>query len=186
MLKARDVEVIAPNFKRRLSGVTSTIVQLVPEQSRRLAIAALGPGLPDTVPRIGAGSLPALWSRPRGRPFRIWHARRNNEMIAGILLRDVFRMPLRLVFTSAAQRRHKPLTKWLIGRMDAVVATSGRSGRFLDVPHTVIMHGVDVERFHPPRDAQDAFAASGLAGRRAVGCSAGSATRKAPTSSSTR
>ena len=54
-----DVEVIAPNFKRRLSGVTSTIVQLIPVQARTLRIATLGPGLPDGLPAIGGGSLPA-------------------------------------------------------------------------------------------------------------------------------
>ena len=47
-----DVEIVAPNFKRRLSGVTSTIVQLVPLQARTLAIATLGPGLPAGLPRL--------------------------------------------------------------------------------------------------------------------------------------
>jgi mannosyltransferase len=32
------------------------------------------------------------------------------------------------------------------------------------------MHGIDLERFHPPRDPQDEFEASGLPGRYAVGC----------------
>lgn len=165
-----DVEVVAPNFKRRLSGVTSTIVQLVPLQARSLGIATLGPGLPAGLPAIGWRQSLGLLRKPRRRRFRIWHARRNVEMIGGIVLRDVLRAPVRLVFTSAAQRRHKPFTKWLIRRMDAVIATSPRSGGFLDVPHTVIMHGVDLEKFHPRRDAEDDFAASGLPGERAVGC----------------
>ena len=91
-------------------------------------------------------------------------------MLAGIFMRDILRMKLRLVFTSAAQRDHKPFTKWLIRRMNAVIATSGRSGSFLQVPHDVIMHGVDLERFHPPVDLADAFSASGLPGKYAVGC----------------
>ena len=165
-----DVEIIAPNFKRRLSGVTSTIIQLVPLQARTLAIATLGPGLPAGLPGSAGGKPSACCSRPRRRPFRIWHARRNIEMIAGILLRDIARAPLKLVFTSAAQRNHKPLTKWLIRRMDAVIATNPRSGGFLEVPHTVIMHGVDLEKFHPARVADDDFSASGLPGRRAIGC----------------
>lgn len=164
------IEVIAPNFKRRLSGVTSTIVQLIPQQARSLGIATLGPGLPETLPALRWRQLPQLYRRPVSRPFRIWHARRNNEMVAGLLLRDILRMPLRLVFTSAAQRHHKPFTKWLIRRMDAVVATSGVSGSFLEVPHKVVMHGIDLERFHPPRMPEDAFEASGLPGRYAVGC----------------
>lgn len=165
-----DVEVVAPNFKRRLSGVTSTIVQLIPIQARSLGIATLGSGLPAGLPAIGWRQLGGLLSRPRRRPFRIWHARRNVEMIAGVFLRDVLRAPLKLVFTSAAQRNHKPLTKWLIRRMDAVIATNPRSGSFLDVPHTVIMHGVDLEKFHPAGDPEDDFAAAGLPGKRAIGC----------------
>jgi mannosyltransferase len=166
----RHVEVVAPNFKKRLSGVTSTIVQLVPLQAKRIGIATLGPGLPDTLPKMRWPQIPALLGRPRARPFRVWHARRNVEMVAGVLLRDIFRAPLKLVFTSAAQRHHKPFTKWLIRRMDAVVATSVRSGSFLDVPHRVVMHGIDTERFHPARTKEDEFAAAGLPGRFAVGC----------------
>jgi mannosyltransferase len=164
------VDVVAPNLKRRLSGVTSTIVQLVPVQAKTVRIAVLGPGLPDSLPRLRFRQLTGLLKRPRNRPFRIWHARRNTEMLPGIILRDVLRAPLRLVFTSAAQRNHTLYTKWLIRRMDAVIATSRRSGSFLEVPHTVVMHGIDLARFHPAETADDGFAASGLPGRYAIGC----------------
>ncbi len=165
------IEVIAPNFKRRLSGVTSTIVQLVPLQARSLGIATLGPGLPDGLPRMRWWQVLRLLRRPASGRRRIWHARRNTEMVAGLLLKKVLRAPLALVFTSAAQRHHKPFTRWLIRGMDAVVATSARSGSFLEVPHVVVPHGIDTERFHPPMGPEDAFAASGLPGRHAVGCS---------------
>ncbi|QND53769.1 glycosyltransferase family 4 protein [Phyllobacterium sp. 628] len=167
-----NVEVIAPNFKRKLSGVTSTIVQLIPlQRANGLNIVAMGPGLPDSLPKLGWCSLPGLWLKPSTKPFRIWHARRNNEMVAGILMRHVLRMKLRLLFTSAAQRDHKPFTKWLIRQMNAVIATSAKSGSYLKVPHTVIMHGVDTDMFHPPVDENDRFAASGLPGQYLVGCS---------------
>ncbi len=162
---------IAPNFKRRLSGVTSTIVQLVPEQGKALDIRALGLGLPSHLPKLRLRDLPALWRRPANRPFRIWHARRNVEMLPGILLRDVLRMPLRLVFTSASQRRHTGYTRWLISRMDAVIATSARSGAYLAVPHTVVTHGIDQSRFRPAASVAEARAAIGLdPARRTVGC----------------
>jgi mannosyltransferase len=90
-------------------------------------------------------------------------------MAPGILLRALG-APLRLVFTSAAQRDHKPFTRWLIRRMDAVIATSARSGSFLEMPHEVIRHGVDLDAFHPARGPGDAFAAAGLPGRHAIGC----------------
>lgn len=164
------IEVVAPNLKKRLSGVTSTIVQLVPVQALDLGIAVVGPGLPDSLPKMRWWQLLSLYRRPASRRPRIWHARRNTEMVAGIVLRHVLRAPVRLVFTSAAQRDHKPFTKWLIRRMDGVVATSRLSGGFLEVPHSVVMHGVDLEKFHPARDADDSFAASGLPGKYAIGC----------------
>lgn len=168
---AAETRVIAPNFKRRLSGVTSTIVQLVPEQNRQgQHVAVLGPGLPDHLPHLSWLDLLKLWRTPAGGGKRIWHARRNNEMLFGLLLRDVLRMPIKLLFTSAAQRNHSRYTRWLISKMDAVVATSARSGSYLKVPHTVVSHGVDLELFHPPQGDSDTMAASGLPGRYLIGC----------------
>ncbi len=164
------VEVVAPNFKRRLSGVTSTILQLVPLQAQTLGIATLGPGLPPSLPKLRVRQLLGLLKPPARRPFRIWHARRNTEMLAGVVLRDVMRAPLKLVFTSAGQRRHTRYTRWLIRRMDAVIATSVRSGSFLEVPHRVIMHGVDLARFHPAAGPGDTLAGAGLDARHALGC----------------
>jgi mannosyltransferase len=156
------LHVIAPNFKRRLSGVTSTIIQLVPLQARQIGIATLGPGLPDHLPKIRWWQVPALLKRPKdGRP-RVWHARRNTEMLGGLLLRDVFRAPLKLVFTSASQRAHTAWTKFLLRRMNAVIATSRRTATYLDVPNTVIMHGIDIERFRPADDKAEAARELGL------------------------
>ncbi len=151
-VKMSRVEVVAPNFKKRLSGVTSTIIQLVPMQARRVGIATLGPGLPDTLPKIGWRQLPGLLQRPATRPFRIWHARRNIEMLGGLVLRHLFRAPLRLVFTSASQRRHTAWSKFLIRRMDAAIAVSRKTASYLEIPNTVIMHGIDTTRFAPARD----------------------------------
>ena len=169
---ARDLEVLAPNFKRRLSGVTSTIVQLVPQQSTRLRIASCGPDvLPADVPRLPYRAFPALWRAPQTRPTRIWHARRNTEMLAGVVMRDVLRMPLSLVFTSASQRVHTGWTRWLIGRMDAVIATSARTAAYLRVPNSVVMHGIDTARFSPPADKGAAKTAVGLpSDKKIAGC----------------
>lgn len=167
----REIEIIAPNLKRRLSGVTSTIVQLIPKQiAMGTRIVTLGPGLPNHLPNLKWAQLPGLWLRPRRARVRVWHARRNNEMLLGLLLRSVLRMPLKLLFTSAAQRRHSRYTRWLIRRMDKVIATSSRSGSFLRVPHTVIQHGVDLNLFHPPETPADRMAATELPGRYLVGC----------------
>ncbi len=165
-----DIDVVATNFNWRQSGGTTVVAQLVPEQAKTLKIAALGFDLPDSVPRLRWRQIFGLLRKPRGRPFRIWHCRRNNEMLAGIVLRYVLRAPVRLIFNSAAQRRHKPATRWMQRRMDRVVATSPRSGSYLTVPYEVVPHGTDLSVFHPPQRAEDRFAASGLPGKYAVGC----------------
>ncbi|RCW28272.1 mannosyltransferase [Ciceribacter lividus] len=163
MTDIADVEVIAPNFKQRLSGVTSTIIQLVPVQTRLgQKVATLGPGLPSSLPRIGYADLLRLWKRLRSGRKRVWHARRNNEMLAGLVLRDLLRMPIKVLFTSASQRKHTRWTKALIARVDAVVATSARTAAYLEVENSVVMHGIDTARFFPPADKTAAKQAVGL------------------------
>lgn len=166
----RDIEIIAPHFKRRLSGVTSTIIQLVPRQiAAGVKIATLGPGLPDNLPKMTYRQLAGLWralpaADSTWRP-RIWHARRNVEMLAGIALRDILRMKIKLLFTSASQRRHTRYSRWLISKMDHVVATSAKTGSYLQVPHTTVLHGIDTARFHPAEDRQRPRLRIGCAGR---------------------
>ena len=139
-----DPLVVAPNLKRRLSGVTATVVRLIPVQARMIDIRATGPGLPPEVPHV---PLMRAVLMPRDR-WRVWHARRNTEMALGLILRRVLRRKYRLMFTSAAQRRHTGFTKWLIRQQDALVATSDKAAGWLDRPATVVMHGVDTEVFH--------------------------------------
>jgi mannosyltransferase len=165
-----EIEVVATNFNWRQSGGTTAVVQLVPEQAKTLKIAALGFDLPERVPRMRWRDVPRLFRRPASRPFRIYHCRRNNEMIAGLVLRDVLRAPLKVIFNSAGQRRHKALTRWMLRRMDAVIATSERSGAFLEVPYTVVPHGTDFDHFRPARDSADDYASTGLPGKYAIGC----------------
>ncbi|MEQ6248375.1 glycosyltransferase family 4 protein [Sulfitobacter sp. HNIBRBA3233] len=157
----RDIDVIAPNFKRRLSGVTATVVRLVPVQARDIAIVATGPVLPEHVPQIPLSRLITL---PRSGPSgaRVWHARRNVEMIGGLALKHLLCKRLRLMFTSASQRQQSGLTRWLIRRMDAVVATSDKTAAYLEGPSTVIMHGIDTDTFAPAQDRAALRARMGL------------------------
>ncbi len=162
----RDLQLIVPNLHRRYSGVTATNRMVAPKLAKTFHAAWLGPDAPEGIARIGVGALLKLWRR---RAPLIWHARRNNEMIAGVALRT-FGWPLKLVFTSAAQRHHTWITRWLIARMDAVIATSDASASFLKRGATVIPHGVDTDRYAPPSDRAAAFAEAGLPGRYAIGC----------------
>src|SRR6202048_790252 len=163
---ADNLLLIVPNLHRRYSGVTATNRMVAPKLAKLFRAGWLGPDAPDGIGRIGVADLLKLWRRPT--PL-IWHARRNNEMIAGVLLRSLG-WPLKLVFTSAAQRHHTWITRWLIRRMDAIIATNDISASFLKVQATVIPHGVDTDAYAPPADRAAAFAEAGLPGRYAIGC----------------
>jgi mannosyltransferase len=161
-----DPDVIVPNLHKRYSGVTATNRMVAPRLAKLVRAAWFGSDAPEGIARLSAAGLLKLWRHPT--PL-IWHARRNNEMIAGVVLRALG-WPLKLVFTSAAQRHHTWITRWLIRRMDAIIATSDISASFLKVKATVIPHGVDTEVYAPPADRAAAFAESGLPGRYAIGC----------------
>ncbi len=160
---AESTQVVATNFKRRLSGVTATIERVVPAQrALGVGVATLGPGLSEAAPRLRFRDLLKFWRAPEGRPFRIWHARRNVEMLAGLILRDLLRMKLRCVFTSASQRQHSRWTKFLIRRMESVIATSDRTAAYLEVPATVVQHGIDLSAYAPAEDRALLRASLGL------------------------
>lgn len=101
---------------------------------------------------------------------RVWHARRNVEMIAGLALKHLLGKTLRTVFTSASQRHHSPLTKVLIAQMDMVIATSAKSAGYLAQPATVIHHGINTDMFAPPLDKGALRSKLGLPQGPLIGC----------------
>src|ERR1019366_4648781 len=161
-ISVENLQLIVPNLHRRYSGVTATNRMVAPKLAKLFRAAWLGPDAPAGIARMGLADLLKL--RRRRSPL-IWHARRNNEMVVGVLLRALG-WPLKLVFTSAAQRHHSWITRWLIRRMDAIIATSDISASFLKREAIVIPHGVDTDTYAPPADRAAAFAAeqSGVAG----------------------
>ena len=172
-------EVIVTCCKRRFSGVSATIDALLPVQGRHHALGYLGVGLP-AVHRLAADGQPlrrlslvealrvSRQPLPDGRP-RIWHVRRNAEMALGIFARDILRCPIRLVFTSAAIRRHSIVPRGLIRRMDAVIATSPAAAALVPNVAAVIFHGVDLGRFRPSSTPGRIQGDASLPGKFAVG-----------------
>jgi mannosyltransferase len=164
------IEVLHPNLHHRYSGVTTTILSLAPAMARLCRVALVGAGAAPGVPKLRLREVVRLRrSLPPGRPFRIWHARRNDEMIAGLLLKHAFALKLGLVFTSAAQRHHTRFTDFLMRRMDALIAPSPEAASYLDLPATIVLHGVDTERYRPSPDRAAAWKQSGLPGRYGIG-----------------
>ena len=163
---ADRLQVIVTNLHWRYSGVTATNRMVAPHLATMIRAGWLGSDAPEGIPRLGWRDLLRLWLR---RQPLIWHARRNDEMIAGVALKALG-WPFKLLFTSAAQRHHSWITRWLIRQMDAIIATSAISASYLKRPATVITHGVDTETYAPPPDRAAAFAEAGLPGRYAIGC----------------
>ena len=129
-----DIQEIAPNMKWRSSGVTSTIVRLVPLQANSINIVASGLRLPRNVPQIPLWKVLFLPRCKQAKPvWRLWHARRNIEMLTGVVLQRLFRRRLALAFTSSKRRFHTRYSQFLIRRMDAVVATSQATQPYLPV-----------------------------------------------------
>jgi mannosyltransferase len=155
------IDVIAPNLKRRFSGVSSTVFRLVPVQAESIRIATTGPVLPEDIPQFPLYKLLTM-SRAGPSGHRVWHSRRNIEMLAGLILKYILRKKLKLVFTSAAQRCRGEYSRWLIRRMDAVIAASGKAKSYLSVPAKVVLHGIDADAFTPVLDRSVLRARLGL------------------------
>jgi mannosyltransferase len=167
---AAQPELFVTNFNRNHTGVSTTANAVVERQNELMAMRLVGyplPRGPDPVSFWQALRLSR--TPPTKRPFVIWHVRRNNEMLAAIFARDVLRLPLRIVFTSAAQRLHSCFPRKLIARMDAVICTTNKAATFVSKVAAVVPHGIDVNRFVPAGDRATAWRRTGFPGRDGIG-----------------
>ena len=173
-------EIIVTNMKKRYSGVTGTVNVLLPVQSENLHIGFLGTDMPGV--EIAQHKNPNSFTRlslieaiklsckrlPDGRK-RIWHVRRDPEMMLSIFLRDVLRLPISIVFTSAAKHRHSWFPRWLISKMDGVISTTPEAASFVPNTTRVVPHGASLERFSPPDDKLNVWSRTGLPGKYGIG-----------------
>jgi mannosyltransferase len=162
--------VLVTNLHRRFTGVSATVRALVPLQQERRTVAVLDTGALGLAGRVSLGVVLRLgWRPPPGHATRILHARRDVEMLLGVVLRDVLRQPWKLVFTSDAPKRPGAVLRALVRRMDTVIATSPRVAAFLEREAAIVPHGVDTDVFTPPPSKSEAWRASGLPGRHGIG-----------------
>ena len=157
------------NFNRNFTGVSATAANVIRQQAKHHELYLVGhplPGCPDPITASQARTLSR--ERPNDAPFHIWHVRRNPEMRAAIWARDVLRLPIRIVFTSAAQRLHSAYPRWLISRMDAVVATTDKAAEFVPHVRATAPHGVDTDLFTPSADRVAAWAQLGYGGTQGI------------------
>ena len=144
--------VVVLNLHRRFTGISATIKSIVPHQRRELEIAIVDIGNLELGGEFSIIDIAIMgFTKSDLGKFRVWHARRDLDMILGILLRDIFRQRWRVVFTSAANRRPGRALRWLINKMDAVIVTSEHNIQYLDWYSAIIQHGVDTKIFKPEK-----------------------------------
>ncbi|HLL05030.1 MAG TPA: glycosyltransferase family 4 protein [Myxococcaceae bacterium] len=156
--------VVHPHFHRRATGVTRHVESVVPELARELETRTIGSNLSPSVPGIQWGE---LLTRLRGEPV-IWHAHRNNELLVGLLLRLLNRK-VKLVFTRHTSKPPSRYTRWLARSADALVSLTSEVEQAMALPSTIVGHGIDLTRFQPPTDREEAWRKLGQGGRYGIG-----------------
>jgi len=161
----RKLLAISPKFKLRITGVTTSTFSLINSlRNKNYEIQVLGFGSAPGIPKLSILKIFQLYLRPINADYRILHARRHNEMIFGIILKYIFRLKLKLVFTAAKQRPYSTFSQLLIKYMDHIIVTSSKTTPFIEPlfkknkqvsKFSVINHGVDTDRFKPSLNIKD-------------------------------
>ena len=171
-LDNQEIELIVGNSSANFSGVTSTMLQVTSIQKRMINLRIMGRHfVSDPSMTITFWEVVKMCRRPLSNgKWRIFHARRVDEMIQGVLLKYIFRAKIKLVFSSAAQRERSASTVWLSNRMDAIIAMSNRSAQYLNKPPSKInLHGVQIDNYTPAENKQKAWQSLGYGGKYGIG-----------------
>ncbi|MEN8772121.1 MAG: glycosyltransferase family 4 protein [Akkermansiaceae bacterium] len=158
-------QLILGNSNKRFSGVTSTMLQTLPEVQKLMPLTVMGSHhLPTDTPTIRFRDLVSQKDK-----IRVFHARRNDEMIQALAARRLG-AKIKIIFTSTAQRHHTRFTRWLMSRMDGIITTCSAANSYLETPADVVIpHGIDLERYLPPADKKEAWKALGFSGEFGIG-----------------
>lgn len=165
-------ELILGNSNPKFSGVTSTMLQVLEHQKQLLPVAVLSHHhLPEDVTAITFREALRLCKTPLpGGKARVFHARRNNEMLQALALKKLSPTPLKIAFTSTAQRQHTWITRWLIREADAVISTCTAAAAYIQGGADIISpHGVDLQRYHPAADRAALWQELGFPGKYGIG-----------------
>ncbi len=157
--------VVHPHFHPRRTGVTRHVEAIVPAlAAAQIETRALGRVLGSGVPRIGWRE---LWRRGRLEDV-VWHAHRNLELLAGLVLRAL-RPRVRVAFTRHSGNRPGWYTRMLARRADVRVALTREVQEAFGLPSTIVSHGLDLRAFAPPPDRAAAWRALEQGGERGIG-----------------
>lgn len=171
-LNLEQTELILGNSNPRFSGVTSTMLQVLRYQKNLINVTVLGGHhLSEDIQSASFCELIKICHKPLpdGR-YRVFHARRNNELIQALILKKCFGAKIRIAFTSTAQRQHSWITRYLIRQTDAVISTCRAAASYIkEGPDIIIPHGIDLDTYQPPENRHELWQELGFPGKYGVG-----------------
>jgi len=169
-LSIKNYDVVVTDLHHRISGVSTTIRTLLPILDRQVSLVLLSNNGEKDIAHFGLlEAFRSLRQSNSQHPSVIWHVRRNNEMRWALIAKYLFRANIKIVFTSAAKRRHSAYPRWLISKMDAIIATSDEAASFVKPVIATIPHGVDCSKFHPMPLDEAFLSRYGMSGTRHIG-----------------
>jgi len=153
--KARFLpDIIITNIHKKYSGVTSTIINLYPEQSKKFDIGLYGNKL-----NVGEKHVNFIdfifngYNLPTNKKFRIIHVRRYDEIIFAVFLKYILRMPLKIVFTAVKISEYSFHTKKIVSLVDYCILTNSKCK--IELPNSLhnnivalIPHGINQKHFN--------------------------------------
>jgi len=145
-----EISLILGNSNKRFSGVTSTMLQVLPHQKEIMPLIVLGKHhLPADTPYFSFCQFVKLCKKPLpDGSYRIFHARRNDEMIQALIAKKFFGAKIKIVFTSTAQRHHSKFTRWLMSKVDSIITTCAAANSYLKTPADIVIpHGIDTDTY---------------------------------------
>ena len=167
------IEILIGNSSRKFSGGTSIMLQLLDYQNKMKPILVIGKYfVPAHIKNISFLEFLKLIKIQHisGKP-RVFYTRRNDEMIQALIAKWIFGANIKIIFSSSAQRSHTSFTKWLMQNMDSIVSTSKMAASYLTSrpADEIIPHGIDVKRFQPPQNKNEAWKRLGYPGSFGIG-----------------
>jgi len=167
-----ETEIILGNSNSRFSGVTSTMLQVLRHQQHIVKVAVMGKHhLPkDSLNLSFLQTLRLCRSPLSNGQYRIFHARRNDEVLQALLLKKIFGAKIKIAFTSTAQRQHSWITRWLIRESDGIITTSSAANSYIEGGADIIIpHGIDETTYYPAANRSLAWQELGLPGKYGIG-----------------
>lgn len=167
-----EIQLILGNSNKRFSGVTSTMLQVLPYLEKYTCVAVLGKHhLSASTLHLSYFDLIKLCRKKTSEgKLRVFHARRNDEMLQALVAKWFFKAKIKIVFTSTAQRFHSRFTRWLMSKMDSVITTSQAANQYLyNRADVIIPHGVDLKRYKPVAKRAELWKSLGYGGEKGIG-----------------